>query len=166
MKKPVFRIGLLILGLLLVSLLIWLVIRLNEAQSELNMERQLSASLQKELAATRIKLDKVKIELDNTRKQLNEVNKRLAVMQGDNTKLSIEKKTLKAKLDSLKELKAAIERVKRGILQQKQQEFLARKEAQREKDIRRLAEGNRGFVLRDSRSTYKPAVKIEVRPGC
>ncbi|MFA5344853.1 MAG: hypothetical protein WC315_01065 [Candidatus Omnitrophota bacterium] len=166
MKKSLVRIGLIILGLLLISLSIWLAIRLNEVQTELNIERQLSASLQKELAATRIKLDRVKVELDNTRKQLNEVNKRSAVTQGDSIKLSMEKKTLKAKLDSLKELKAAIERVKREILQQKQQELLARKEAQREKNVRKLAEGNRGFVLKDSKSTYKPTVKIEVRPGC
>lgn len=172
MKKAIIRIGLIILILSLVSVSVWLAIelnnkrlQLNDMQAQMNLERTAKVSLQKEFFATKNELDKVKIELDNTQKQLNDVNNKLAVTESNNAKLLDEKKALESKLHSLKELKEAIRGVKREMWQERYQQILAEKEIQKEIDTKKLAEGNRGFLLKEGKPTYKPVVRIEVRPG-
>jgi len=172
MKKAIIKIGLISLILLLISVSVWLAIEFNQKrldienlQAGLSLERSLKAAMQKELSSTKDELDKVKTELENTQKQLNEVNKKFAVAEGNNAKLTEEKKALEARLHSLKELKQAIRQVKQEMWQERYQQLLAKKEMQKQIDAYKLAKGNRGFLLKDSKPTYKPTVKIEVRPG-
>jgi len=172
MKKAIVKIGLITLIVLLISVSGWLAIKVNQKRldvenlkAQLSLERSLKEAIQKEFFSTKDELDKVKTELDNTQKQLNEVNHKLAAAQSNNAKLIEEKKALEARLHSLRELKQAIGQVKQEMWQERYRQLLAKKEMQKEIDACKLAEGNRGFLLKDSKPTYKPTVKIEVRPG-
>ncbi len=171
-KKTIIRIGLIILILLLISVSVWLAIKFNQKrldieslQAELKLEHVLKAAMQKEFSSTKDELDKVKTELDNTQKQLNEVNSKLAASESNNAELIEEKKALEARLHSLKELRQAVGEIKQEMWQERYRQILVKKEMQKQIDAYKLAEGNRGFLLKDSKPTYKPAVKIEVRPG-
>lgn len=83
--------------------------------------------------------------------------------QGENLKAQLsqaskEKEILRAKLNSLEELKKTIRDLKRKIRQAKI-ELLKRNDAPLTK------EGNRGFVIKNGKSTYPTKVKIEVNPA-
>lgn len=78
--------------------------------------------------------------------------------------LEKEKEAIEAKLHSLAELRKSIHQVKIEMHQQRVQEYLARKERQKKIDAQRLANGNRGFLIKERISTFKPKVKIEVNP--
>lgn len=83
--------------------------------------------------------------------------------QGENLKAQLsqaskEKDILQAKLNSLEELKKAIRELKIKIRQ-------AKIELLRKNNAPLTKEGNRGFVIKNGKSTYPTRVKIEVNPA-
>ncbi len=83
-----------------------------------------------------------------------------AALGTDKTRLSKENESLKAKLSSIPELKKTIKELKRQMRQVSQITLGIKREAKNEK----LPEGNRGFLMKDGRSTYRAKVRIEVTP--
>ncbi|MDD5165873.1 MAG: hypothetical protein PHQ57_00580 [Candidatus Omnitrophica bacterium] len=171
MKKMV-RMGLIIGIILLAVLSAWLAIQFDKSrryienlQSELGLERKQIVSLKKDFSSTKDELDKVRLELDNTLKDLNDVNNKLKTSESNNTKLLAEKKVLESRLHSLRELRKAVREVKQEMWQQRYEEYLSKKEMQKQIDAAKLAQGNRGFCTKEGKTTYKPSIKIEVRPG-
>ena len=138
---------------------------LVESRAQLSQEQYEKQLLQIELGKTKEQLQKVEAELESTQRELNIVNKKLTGIEKDNLALREEKERLEAKLHSLVELKKAIRQVKLEYHQQKVQEYLARRKQQEEIDARELAQGNRGFLVKDGCSIYQPKVIIEVRPA-
>ncbi|MFH1397609.1 MAG: hypothetical protein ABIH27_03560 [Candidatus Omnitrophota bacterium] len=172
MKETVIKIELIILMLLLIGESLWLVKELKYKDREIknmqigfDFERQIEANLQKKLLSAKNQLDKDRQELDNTLKQLAEVNNRLAASEDDNAKLLREKKSLEAKLHSLNELRGAIQQTKSEIRQQVLAKKAIEKAIKKEINANKVLQGNAGFLIKDGRSTYKPVVKIEVRPN-
>ncbi|MFH1355273.1 MAG: hypothetical protein ABIH19_03900 [Candidatus Omnitrophota bacterium] len=113
------------------------------------------------------------------REQLASLAQELAILEEDNLRLREDKKQLKqalldsvqerkkfeARFNSLSELKKAIAKVKIRIGQEKREQARVKKERQKEIDALELALGNRGFIIRGGKATsYRPAVKIEVKP--
>jgi chromosome segregation ATPase len=111
-----------------------------------------------QLQGAQEELLKVKTELENTQNELNIVNEKLSGVEKENQALLEEKNRLEAKLHSLKELKEAIRQVKLEDFQQKV-------EQQKEIDAQGVAGGNRGFLIKDGQSQYRPSIKIEVKPA-
>lgn len=172
MKKVMIRMGLIILLALLISGGIWLAMEFNNKNLEIKdmraglaLERAIKSNLQRKLSFTQRELDKIREELDTTQKQLNEVNSKLVASETNNAKLVSEKRTLEARLHSLKELKKAIRQVKIEMYNERQQQSLAKRQLRKEIDATKLLTGNRGLLCKDGKSTYKPIVKIEVHPG-
>ena len=77
--------------------------------------------------------------------------------------VSEEKTLLEEKMHSIRELRLAIRTVKQQMWAKRRQEWLARLEVQRAEDARRLAEGNRGYLVRDGVNTLRSATKLQVR---
>ncbi|MBU1090826.1 MAG: hypothetical protein KKC42_03165 [Candidatus Omnitrophica bacterium] len=75
-----------------------------------------------------------------------------------------EREKFEARFNSLKELKKAIRQVKIRIRQEKEEKARVEKERQKEIDALELALGNRGFLRKEGKTTYRPTIKIEVRP--
>ncbi len=128
--------------------------RLNEelTQARETMEGQSTelASLQNELSILQTKLGQTEQELA----QLRQANEHLTDQVATTTQ---EKEALEAKLSNLKELKLAIRDVRRKLWHQRWETWLARMREQQVDDQRRLAEGNRGYVVHNSKSTLGAA---------
>lgn len=73
-----------------------------------------------------------------------------------------EKKQLEFRLSSLVELKKAIKVVKREVWNQRLAAWRERIQAQREEDLRELASGNRGYMVRNGTSTAKASSQLQV----
>jgi chromosome segregation ATPase len=128
-------------------------------------------------------------QLETTVKQLESANKelslakeqleKLTILQIENanllqtkqaleqkiTNLENERQATEAKLHSLIELRKFVRQVKTEIHEQNVQVNLAKKKQRREIDTQETAAGNRGFIIKNSKSTYKNTVRIEVKPG-
>lgn len=112
-------------------------------------------NLQQELQSVDGQLKETLIELAALKREHDELTRSHAEL-GDNFQvLNEEKKQLEMRLSSLNELKKAIRQVKRELWNQRFAAWRARIEAQRKLDQERLALGNRGFMIRDGRSTVR-----------
>jgi chromosome segregation ATPase len=124
--------------------------------------------LQGELTVAQQELQKIQTELDQTKQKLDEVNLKLTGVESANAQLLQEKQVLEEKLHSLKELKIALREARYEEYRKKLQQYLERKKLQEELDALKLAQGNRGFLLRDGQpqsQNYQGGIKIEVRPA-
>ena len=90
-------------------------------------------------------------------------------MHGQNTQLTAqlaaakaEKAALEAKLSSIKELKLAIRDVRRKLWNERWADYRALAQARREQDQEQLASGNRGFVVKQGRSTLGSSPRLQV----
>ncbi len=152
--------------------------RLAETEQQVVAARQELVQERQEKEALQGQLTEVRKNLDATVSELREVKEKLATAEKDNTQLQqvkqelqqriasleSEKQALEARLHSLKELKKAIRQVKIEIHNKKVEQRALIRQQQKELDARRLQTGNRGFLIRDGSSTYKPKVIIEVSP--
>lgn len=145
---------------------------LDEVQGALAQERKEKEELHGKLRETQEKLVKTEESLQEARNNLRSVTKKMTILGNNNLelkqakneiekKLSLlnqEKQAIEARLHSLSELKKATHEVKIEIRQKKIETF-------KENDSKKLAEGNRGFLVRDKKVYFKPKVNIEVRPA-
>jgi len=108
----------------------------ESAKTEAQKLSQEKSSLAGELAGLKVKYDEIVIELDRTA----------------NEKYLLEKKF--TDLGSLKEM----------IKQMRKEVRLARARALKELDRARLAQGNRGYMVKDGKNVYNKGVVITVSP--
>ena len=161
---------------------------LEQAQASvdaLEQERlQLSgdlAQVSETLTGRDSQLESIQTELNGLKDQLHDAVQEIARLQTEQSGMyvrqaslteqldtaNLDRDEMHAKLSSIKELKAAILTVKHHLREQRHQVWLAKAEAQRAEDQQRLAQGNRGFVVRDGSSTLAVAprlgTKLQVR---
>ncbi|MBI3087840.1 MAG: hypothetical protein HYY91_03020 [Candidatus Omnitrophica bacterium] len=74
-----------------------------------------------------------------------------------------DKQALEARLSSLKELKLAMQAVRRKLRDERWQAWLARIRVQRVHDQQQLANGNRGYVVRNGVPTLGEPTRLQVR---
>lgn len=153
--------------------------RLMNIQSQLEQEKQeykiQSEKLNTDLETLNNELAALNSDLESAKSQL----KRLKTLETDNANLlrikqeleqkaqnlEKEKQLIEARLHSLPELKKLVRQVKIEISGQITQQRIAEKLQQEELDAQKTAQGNRGFIIRGSKSTYKPTIKISVKPA-
>jgi len=128
--------------------------------SQVQIEKRL---LQDELKLNNEEIKDVKAEFKNVQKELIAVNNALSGIEKSNLSLQAEKEVLEAKLHSLKELKKAIRQVKVEYHKQNEGKYIAKIEHQKEIDADKLAQGNRGYLVRNGRFVYVRKAKIEVK---
>lgn len=141
----------------------------KEIQNALSQE---NLALKNELKANIDKLTQLDADLLNAQKSIEELTAQITLAKAENTALreekdnlalgltqvSQERDTLKARLNSLPELKKRIKEVKLEIRKTKAVVREITKE-------RRVIEGNRGFLVKNGESTYPiTKIKIEVMP--
>lgn len=155
--------------------------RLMNIQSQLEQEKQekqeykiQSEKLNTDLETLNNELAALNNDLESAKSQL----KRLKILETDNANLlrikqeleqkaenlEKEKQLIEARLHSLPELKKLVRQAKIEISGQITQQHIAEKLQQEELDAQKTAQGNRGFIIRGSKSTYKPTIKISVKP--
>ncbi|MCU0665924.1 MAG: hypothetical protein MUF05_02365 [Candidatus Omnitrophica bacterium] len=121
--------------------------------------------LSKDLDANRVQVDQLTAKLGDLESRHKESVKARKQIEDQYAQLQNQKQILEARLGSLSELKKAFREVKQDMRQKEIQQYLARKQKQKELDQKLLANGNRGFVIRDGKSSYNPKVYIDVKPG-
>ena len=148
-----------------------------QIQATLDRVAQERSQLNEELAQARQTLEGQADDLSHLQTRLAQAEQELKRLEGDyaqlretNTGLSQqlslaaqEKQALEAKLSSLKELRAAIREVKRKVAQERWEAWLGRIQTQRASDQDRLAQGNRGYLIRDGASTAGSSAKLLIR---
>lgn len=143
-------------------------------EKEKELEKQLAqekSELKDNLKASRIRLSKLFRQARETQKAIDQLNSNFALLKAENTalleqdakaklklsQLSEENEGLKARLNSIAELKKAIAELKRQM-------FNVGVKIIKKSDDQRTLEGNRGFLIKNGKFTYPAKVKIEVVP--
>ena len=106
-------------------------------------------SLQDELTRVHSELNDTGIELASIRREHEQLREHNASLNAQIVSIETEKQQLEAKLSSIAELRLAIRDVKRKMGEERWAAWRARIEAAKAEDRRLLAEGNRGYVVRD-----------------
>lgn len=148
---------------------------LNRNYRELKKVRLQIVAEKKELQE---KISHATQELEDVNSQLNQIKEKLSAAESENKNLlqlrqeleqkikglEEEKIATQQKLHSLVGLKKLIAQAKRAIDEQNLQKYLEHKRLQHELDQQKLLAGNRGFTLKEGKTTYKATVRIEVKP--
>jgi septal ring factor EnvC (AmiA/AmiB activator) len=118
---------------------------------------------------TNLQQESVQAKLDQSTKQVASLQKEKQQMTQQNAKLTgeletalVEKQQLEAKLSNIKELKLAIKDVRRQVWAKRMSNWRARADKFREADRERLAQGNRGFIVRDGQTTIGSSPRLHV----
>lgn len=172
-------ISFLVIVIILGSWQFWVMFKdFEKAREQLKNAQFQIAQVNQEKEKLKSQLDKITVELAAAYSQLQNQLKKIANLETVNTelirvKLELEQKVVnlerekqiaEAKLHSLENLKIAIRQVKKELHEQKAQQYLAKKQRQKEIDTQKLEVGNHGFLVRYGKSTYKPIIRIEVKP--
>ncbi|KPK98909.1 MAG: hypothetical protein AMJ95_02230 [Omnitrophica WOR_2 bacterium SM23_72] len=147
--------------------------------ADLEKGKQLEAQLTEEntalkdnIKATRIRLTKLFMEQREKEKAYEELSYRFSLLQAENANLIEEKgqldlrvsqaesenQALKVKLSSIQELKKAIRELKRRM---RPERLIAARPRKNDEVI----DGNRGYLIKDGKSTYRGRIRVEVRPA-
>jgi chromosome segregation ATPase len=179
----VFLIGVIIFAIFqyILSLKEQVLVLENEEQAllqTLENERQLkqklveeNAQLQENLKPSEENLVALDTDLNEAKNKIEELGSHIHLLKAENIALreknaslasgldSVvkEKDNLQAKLSSIVELKKAIKELRR-------QAYKVGQEIKEEIQNDIIMEGNRGFLLKEGKSTYSAKVKIEVKP--
>lgn len=141
---------------------------------ELDQVRQNLEGKDSELQALRTELAGLQSQLADAQHEITRLHEENTLALDSHARMHeqfaaifIEKQQLEARLSSIKELKLAIRSVKRRLHEERWQSYLAKIEARRAEDQRQLAQGNRGYVVRNGLSTLVAAPtlgnKLQVR---
>lgn len=167
--------------------------KLQHIQTKINREKEryelqidgLNATIEttgKQLEDANKQLERANIQLETSNNELAFAKtqlKELAILKNEFADLSgikqeleqkiadleNEKHATEAKLHSLTELRKLVRRVKAEIYAQNIQWNFAKRKRQREIDAQETQAGNRGFIIKNNKSTYKTSIRIEVKPG-
>lgn len=147
---------------------------LQDLEKEKQFQQKLAqenSGLKDYLKASKKRLTKLFADFGEAEKTIEQLGAKFSVLEAENTalreqrdKLSTqfiqviqENDSLKARLSSITELKKAIKQLRRQMRE------VSREIKKRSQD--EVIEGNRGFLIKDGKSTYPPKVRIEVIPA-
>jgi len=134
---------------------------LQDVEKEKQLQQKFSlenAELKSNLSGVKKKLNKVLNDYSASKKSMEDLNQKLSISQAENTALREENENIKAKLSSVAALKKA-------MLELRKQATKVVGQMKKKVQTQRLLEGNRGFVVKDGKSTYPAKIKIEVIPA-
>jgi chromosome segregation ATPase len=137
---------------------------LQEMLSEENSE------FKDNLKATRRRLTKLFREIREKQNAMDELNYRFSILQAEKVALTEEKEQLNLKLsqansenEGLKVRLGSLAELKKAIRELKIKMREAIRESKKPQDI--IVEGNRGFIIKDGKSTFPFKIRIEVNPA-
>ncbi len=146
----------------------------KQLSDEVWVNKKLLAEQDEELTGLQAELSSLQTKLADAHQEINRLHTEQVALidhhQGLTERLAVvtqENQRLEAKLSSIKELKSAIRVVRARLQDEQHQARLAMIQHQRTEDQKRLAQGNRGFVVRNGTSTIvaerKLGTKLQVR---
>lgn len=148
--------------------------RLSEVEQERDRLNQELGGIRQSMQEQAGRLAQLQAELSRTEQEVNRLRLDYARLQQSNTTLNAQladatqtTAALEAKLSSIQGLKLAIRELRsrqwRSFLAGNWQRWMARAHAQRARDERQLAHGNRGLLVRNGISTIGSRTTLQVR---
>ncbi|MFH1354669.1 MAG: hypothetical protein ABIH19_00765 [Candidatus Omnitrophota bacterium] len=127
-------------------------------QDKANLIMSLEASKER-LSQLLVELNQVKQGTEQLSSQVSQLELQNQELRDKNEKMAQEKKAITAKLSSIEELKKAIRelRVRKVVPKIK-------KKPKAKKRVLETGAGNRGYLVKDGKTTHHAQVKIEVTP--
>ncbi len=135
---------------------------LKAAQGTIEGQNTDLKGLQEELARVHSELNDTGIELASIRREHEQLREHNTSLNDQIASIQTEKQQLEAKLSSIAELRLAIRDVKRKMSGERWAAWRAHIEAVKAEDRQLLAEGNRGYVVRDGVSTIGESRRMHV----
>ena len=126
---------------------------LSSAKEMVEGQAEDLTTLQSELTQVKEQLDQNLAELTSLQQSHEQLRRHDASLSAQLSSVMTEKAQLEAKLSSIKELRLAIREVRRKIWSERWAAWRARAQVQYEEDLRELAAGNRGYLVRDGLPT-------------
>lgn len=141
---------------------------MQDLEKEKQLQQELSEQnikLKSVLRASEEKITKLNTGFSQVQGEIDQLNSQQALLKAENAALREEKDNLNnelmqvsARLSSLSELRKAIKELKRQVRKVKVDMD------KRKTELNYIIAGNRGYVIRDGKSTYPAKIKIEVNP--
>ena len=145
-------------------------VRLNQ---ELSEARQTVETQSSDLSQLHGQFEQIQARLAQTEGEVTQLRADYAKLQDTSTDLSDqlalatkEREALQSKLSSVHELKLALRDLRQKVWKQRWQAWLDHIQAQRQGAATQLAQGNRGYVVRNGASTLNaatPSTRLQVR---
>jgi chromosome segregation ATPase len=121
------------------------------------------ASLQQELTGVQQRLDQALVQVASLRQEQDQLREQNATLVEDLALTQSERDQLEARMSSLKELKLAIRDVKRKLRAERWASWQEHIRVSKVADQQELADGNRGLVVRNGKTTLgAAAVRMHV----
>jgi len=147
---------------------------LQELEKEKQLQQQLheeNTGLKESLMEGEEKLAKINADFAHTQEVLEQLNSQLANLKEENTLLKEEKDKMNIQLaevtqekDDLKARFSSVAGLKKAIRELKIRMRKVGVEIKRKVKYEKIIEGNRGFLIKDGKTTFPTKVKIEVVP--
>lgn len=134
----------------------------KESEKKLSV---LNSALKDNLSASNRKITELFAKNAAAQKSLEETSSRFSILQAENDALRVEKEKILAENENFKARLGIKAEFKKAIGELKKQVFKVGREIKEKSEEGKLTEGNRGYVIKDGKSTYPARVKIEVVPA-
>lgn len=131
---------------------------LAETEALLAQSREQNIALQNELQTTNGRLQAMMAENDRLTKEVGELKIRLAPFEGEIASIDQGR-------SYIAKVRQRLHNIKLGIRDVKRQAHLARVAAQKEKDAILLAQGNKGYFLKDSKPVVSNGASAAAQPA-
>jgi chromosome segregation ATPase len=119
---------------------------------DIDKRKESEQAFKENLRASKIKLTKLFVENNQTKQALDELSSETSSLKTENDTLKKQKEQISRENENLKAKLSSIEQLKMTI-----QELMAHEN--------QAEEGNKGFLIKNSQSTYPAKVRIEVVPA-
>lgn len=136
---------------------------LEIAKSSLEASHIDISRLHNELETIQSKLDETVIELASLQRDHEALRHTNASLSGQLASVTEEKVMLEARLGDIKQLRLAIKDVKQRMHEERWARWRAKVQAAKAEDLRQLAAGNHGFLVRNGTSTVDKSVRMHVK---
>jgi len=120
-------------------------------------------SLHKDLQSVQERLDETMTSLASLQREHEQLRQHDTSVSAQLNSVQAEKQQLEAKLSSIKELKLAIQDIKRKMRDERLATWRSRIQTAKAADQQRLASGNHGFVVREGFPTLGTNPRLHVR---
>lgn len=136
---------------------------LEAAKSSMSDQTADITRLHNELAFIESKLDETVVDLASLQRDHEALRLTNSSLASQLASVSDEKQALEARLGDIKELRLAIREVKQRMSSERWAQWRAKVQAFKEEDQRRLAAGNRGYLIKNGTSMVNQATRMHVK---
>lgn len=134
----------------------------REIQSRLREEKN---SIKEYLIASKKRMGKIFRDYAQAQQAIDDLNTKISLLKEENSSLSEEKSKLGEENEQLRSKLNSVDELKKAMTELKKQAYKVVGQIKEKVNENKLIEGNRGFLLKNGRSTVPAKVKIEVIPA-